>query len=73
VVTVNGQALDPSRDYRLATNGFMARGGDGFGMLAGKSEVTKDSGTRLVALDVIGYAESLKLIAAKVEGRIVFR
>ncbi len=72
-VTIDGEALDPSRDYRLATNDFMARGGDGFGMLAGKSEVTKDSGTRLVALDVIGYAESQKLIDAKVEGRIVIQ
>jgi 5'-nucleotidase / UDP-sugar diphosphatase len=71
-VTVNGEALDPSRDYRLATNDFMARGGDGYGMLAGKSEVTADSGTRLVALDVINYVEAAKLIDAKVESRIVF-
>jgi 5'-nucleotidase / UDP-sugar diphosphatase len=71
--TVNGEALDPSRDYRLATNDFMARGGDGYGMLAGKSEVTKDSGTRLVALDVIGYAEALKFVDAKEEGRTVFQ
>jgi len=33
-VTVNGEALDPARVYRVATNDFMARGGDGFGMLA---------------------------------------
>ena len=51
----------------------MARGGDGYGMLQGKTQVTSDSGTRLVALDVIGYAETLKLVDAKVEGRIVFR
>ncbi len=68
---VNGEALDPTRAYRLATNDFMARGGDGYGMLAGKNEVTRDSGTRLIALDVIGYAESLKVIDAKVEGRIL--
>ena len=71
--TVNGEMLDPSRDYRLATNDFMARGGDGYGMLAGKSQVTRDSGTRLVALDVIGYAETLKFVDAKVEDRIVIR
>jgi 5'-nucleotidase / UDP-sugar diphosphatase len=51
----------------------MTRGGDGYGMLAGKSQVTKDSGTRLVALDVIGYAETLKFVDAKVEDRIVIR
>jgi 5'-nucleotidase/UDP-sugar diphosphatase len=72
-VIVNGEALDIARDYKLATNDFMARGGDGYGMLAGKTQVSADSGTRLVALDVIDYAGALKLIDAKVEGRIVFR
>jgi 5'-nucleotidase / UDP-sugar diphosphatase len=72
-VIVNGEALDPGRDYKLATNDFLARGADGYGMLAGKTHVTADSGTRLVALDVIDYVEALKLIDAKVEGRIVFR
>ncbi|MGH6839408.1 MAG: hypothetical protein ACREDT_11535, partial [Methylocella sp.] len=61
------------RTAQLATNDFLARGGDGYGMLAGKTHVSADSGTRLVALDVIDYAEALKLIDAKVEGRIVFR
>ncbi|MGA7383192.1 MAG: 5'-nucleotidase C-terminal domain-containing protein, partial [Methylocella sp.] len=72
-VAVNGEQLDPGRDYILATNDFMARGGDGYGMLAGKTHVTADSGTRLVALDVIDYVEGAKVIDAKVEGRIVFR
>ena len=72
-VTVNGEALDIARDYKLATNDFMARGGDGYGMLAGKTHVTADSGTRLVALDVIDYVEAAKIIDAKVEGRIVFQ
>jgi 2',3'-cyclic-nucleotide 2'-phosphodiesterase (5'-nucleotidase family) len=72
-VTVNGKELELSRDYRLATNDFMARGGDGYGMLAGKSGVTKDSGTRLAALDVINYIEAAKVVNAKVEGRIVFQ
>jgi len=71
--TINGTALDPARVYRVATNDFMARGGDGYGMLAGDSEVTKDSGTKLVAVDVIGYAETLHRIDAKVEGRIVIQ
>ncbi|MDQ6703243.1 MAG: bifunctional metallophosphatase/5'-nucleotidase [Pseudomonadota bacterium] len=72
-VTVNGEALDLARDYKLATNDFLARGGDGYGMLAGKTHVTADSGTRLVALDVIDYVEAAKIIDAKVEGRIEFR
>jgi hypothetical protein len=42
-------------------------------MLAGKTHVSPDSGTRLAALDVIDYVEAAKIIDAKVEGRIVFR
>ncbi len=72
-VMVNGEALDPGRDYKLATNDFLARGGDGYQMLAGKTQVSADSGTRLVALDVIDYVEAAKTIDAKVEGRIVYR
>ena len=72
-VAVNGEALDLSRNYRLATNDFLARGGDGYGMLSGISTVTKDSGTRLVAVDVISYVEALKRIDVNVEGRIVFQ
>ena len=72
-MTVNGEALDHGRDYKLATNDFLARGADGCGTLAGKTHVSADSGTRLVALDGIDYAEGLKLIDAKVEGRIVFQ
>jgi 2',3'-cyclic-nucleotide 2'-phosphodiesterase (5'-nucleotidase family) len=70
-VTINGEALDIGRDYKLATNDFMALGGDGYGMLAGKTHVSADSGTRLIALDVIDYIAAAKLIDAKVEGRIV--
>ncbi len=69
-VTVNGEALDIARDYKLATNDFLARGGDGYGMLGGKTHVSADSGTSLVAQDVIAYVEAFKLIDAKVKGRI---
>ncbi len=72
-VTVGGEVLDIRRDYKLATNDFMALGGDGYGMLAGKTHVSADSGTRLAALDVIDYIAAAKLIDAKIEGRIVFR
>jgi 5'-nucleotidase / UDP-sugar diphosphatase len=72
-VTINGEAPDIGRDYKLATNDFMALGGDGYGMLAGKTHVSADSGTKLVALDVIDYIAAAKLIDARVEGRIVFR
>jgi 2',3'-cyclic-nucleotide 2'-phosphodiesterase (5'-nucleotidase family) len=71
--TINGEPLDSARSYRLATNDFLALGGDGYWMFAGEAELSADSGTRLVAQDVIDYVEASHRIDAKVEGRIVFR
>lgn len=36
-VLVNGEALDPNKTYQLATNDFMAIGGDGYEMFKGKT------------------------------------
>jgi 2',3'-cyclic-nucleotide 2'-phosphodiesterase (5'-nucleotidase family) len=71
-VEIRGERLDPSRRYRLATNDFLARGGDGYWMLAGEMRASIDSGARLVAQDVIAYVEALKIIDARTEGRIAF-
>lgn len=69
-VTINGEKLDPARHYRLATNDFMARGGDGYAMLAGGTHITLDSGDELLASAVMDYAQKQPALAAKVEGRI---
>ncbi|MBN2125691.1 MAG: 5'-nucleotidase C-terminal domain-containing protein [Deltaproteobacteria bacterium] len=31
-ITINGRALDPQKTYRIATNSYLARGGDGYKM-----------------------------------------
>ncbi len=69
-VRVGGEPLDPSRTYRLATNDFLARGGDGYWMLAGEMRASTDSGMRLVAQDVIAHLEASRIVDARVEGRI---
>lgn len=35
-ITLNGNPLDPARDYRVVTNSFLAAGGDSFGLFAGQ-------------------------------------
>jgi len=69
-VMVNGEPLDPARAYSLATNDFMARGGDGYTMLAGNG-ITADTGDILLARAVMDYAQKQGSIAEKVEGRII--
>lgn len=72
-ITVAGAPLDEAKTYSLATNDFMLKGGDGYGMLAEGLDGLDDMGGNLVASDVAAYAEKLGTIAAKVEGRIVIR
>ncbi len=40
-VRINGEALQPERNYRVATNDFMVAGGDGFTVFAAARDVTK--------------------------------
>jgi 5'-nucleotidase len=70
-VTVNGQPLDPKRTYTLATNSYMAGGGDGYTMFKGaKYRVSPEKGraTQDVLRDAFAASES---IAPATDGRIV--
>ena len=48
-VTVGGEPLDPSRTYRLATNDFLGRGGDGYDMFAGAPRLIDAASGKLMA------------------------
>jgi 5'-nucleotidase / UDP-sugar diphosphatase len=72
-VSVGGQPLDDARTYKIATNDFMLRGGDGYASLQGKLAATVDSGGALLANDVMVYAKKLGTVALKPEGRIVLK
>ena len=67
---MNGMPLDESKSYTIAINDFMLRGGDGYSMLAGDLMITSDAGDRLIANEVMTYAQKLGTVSAKVEGRI---
>ena len=69
-VTIGGAALDPGKTYTLATNDFMARGGDGYGMFANVPRVLGDLDAKLMANDVMAHVRQMGEVAPKVEGRI---
>ncbi|MBV7505701.1 bifunctional 2',3'-cyclic-nucleotide 2'-phosphodiesterase/3'-nucleotidase [Bacillus sp. sid0103] len=65
----NGTPLDPTAEYTITVNNFMADGGDGFAVLkSGKNRVTN-----VVDLDgFIQYFKSLpQPVTSQIEGRIV--
>ena len=70
-MTVGGAPLDPEKLYRVATNDFMLKGGDGYGMLGARVEDADLKG-KLVASDVMVHARRLGTIPATTGGRIRF-
>ncbi len=68
---VGGKPLDPAAVYRVATNDYMLKGGDGYGALTRGKVVVDPSGAVLMATIVMDYVEAKKTVAPKVEGRIV--
>lgn len=70
-VTVGGQPLDEAKIYRVATNDFMLKGGDGYSALTPPGGKDLDVQGKLMANDVMTFARKLGTITTKVEGRIV--
>jgi 2',3'-cyclic-nucleotide 2'-phosphodiesterase (5'-nucleotidase family) len=85
-VIVSGKPLDPDKEYSVATNDFLAAGGDGYRAFGDAIKTSKDfaviggmmKGDKLVYSDsgrwlkdvVIQYIKEKKSIAPKTEGRI---
>ncbi len=68
---VGGVPLDPQATYTVATNDFLANGGDGYLMLTGESR--RIGAGPLVAQVVIDYLQAVGTVAPAVEGRLVER
>ena len=67
-VKVNGKAIDKNKVYKLATNDFMAVGGDGYTMLAGGKTLAE-----YPSLDeiLINYIQKLGAVDIKTDGRVI--
>lgn len=71
--TVGGAPLDDARTYRLATNNFMLRGGDGYGVFTGQKRLIGETDGKLMAGEVMAHIRKLGTVTTKPEGRIVIR
>jgi 2',3'-cyclic-nucleotide 2'-phosphodiesterase (5'-nucleotidase family) len=72
VVSANvGDApLDPAATYTLATNDFMAGGGDGYVAFVGAPNLIDAVDAQLMASQVIDYVAEMGTVSPAVEGRI---
>jgi 5'-nucleotidase/UDP-sugar diphosphatase len=69
-VTTGGAPLDPGRTYSLATNDFMADGGDGYGMFRDARRLIDVEAGALMATQVMEHIRARGTVAPGVEGRI---
>ena len=72
-IMIAGKPLDPSASYTLATNDYMAGGGDGYVALEAGTPLLGARDGNLMANDVMAYIAAQKTVAPKVEGRIGLR
>jgi 5'-nucleotidase/UDP-sugar diphosphatase len=69
-VTVGGKPLDDAATYRVATNDYMAGGGDGYAAFTKGKVLIDASAGRLLATVVMDYVTSVGTVAPEVDGRI---
>ena len=72
-VKVSDAPLDPAKSYSLATNDFMARGGDDYVMFRDIEPVLPVADLPTLAYEVIDYIVSVGTVRTVVEGRVVAR
>jgi len=70
-VKVGDKPLDPAASYTLATNDFMARGGDGYASFRGAPNLIDEKAARLMATMLMDHIEAMKTVSPKIENRIV--
>lgn len=69
-VMIGGKALDKARTYKVATNDYMANGGDGYAVLKNGKPLIDASAAKLMATMVMDYIDAKSPVAPKIEGRI---
>lgn len=70
-VEIAGSPLDPAREYLLATNDFLARGGDGYTALKKATIKIGAVNAKLIANHVMSYIRGKGTVAPTLEGRVV--
>ncbi|MZR32029.1 bifunctional metallophosphatase/5'-nucleotidase [Sneathiella litorea] len=69
-VTVGGAPLEMDKIYTVATNDYIADGGDGYAVLKGKKQLIDASGGTLMATTVMNYIRDMDGINKVPGGRI---
>ena len=69
-VSVNGQPLDTAATYTVATNDFLAKGGDGYTVFNDAKVLIDAAAAKYMATMVMDFVATAGEVAPKVEGRV---
>lgn len=69
-VTVNGKPLDPAATYTVATNDFVAKGGDGYSVFTQARTLIDPAAAKYMATMVMDFVAAAGEVSPKVEGRV---
>jgi 2',3'-cyclic-nucleotide 2'-phosphodiesterase (5'-nucleotidase family) len=69
-VSVNGKPLDPMATYTVATNDFIADGGDGYAVLTETKSLIDGDAAQYMASMVMDFVAAAGEVAPKIEGRV---
>lgn len=72
-IKVGEAPLEKDRTYRIATNDFMARGGDGYSMFRDAKPLLPPLDAPLLSHAVVAYLKALGTVRTTGEGRIVLK
>jgi 2',3'-cyclic-nucleotide 2'-phosphodiesterase (5'-nucleotidase family) len=70
-VEIGGRPLSKGKTYTVATNDYLANGGDGYSVFKKGKVIIDASGATYLANMVMNYIEAKGSVSPKVEGRIV--
>jgi 2',3'-cyclic-nucleotide 2'-phosphodiesterase (5'-nucleotidase family) len=70
-VSVDNKPLDVNSTYTLATNDFLANGGDGYQVLQSVKRVVGETDAKLLADVIMTYLAEKLDVAPKVEQRVI--
>lgn len=72
-VMIGGAPIDMAKTYTVATNDFMARGGDGYSVLTKGNVLIDASSAKLMANDVMARVREMGTVKVGVDGRLVIK
>jgi 2',3'-cyclic-nucleotide 2'-phosphodiesterase (5'-nucleotidase family) len=70
-IAIGGTPLDPDKTYRIATNDFLARGGDGYTAFGNLDPIVPLEDAPLISNELMVYLGAIGTVRTGVEGRII--